>query len=107
MTETVLAEAADSSNQRHSAGQPVHNVHTDVHTADRRAYYREQKRKRRAAAKARAPASADDMSTMSTPNAIAAAWNSAPIVEREGFMIALGLMRDLRDDFNLNPGDAG
>ena len=64
---------------------PVHSEH-----GDRRAYFREHRRKKRGAATPCPPP---------TANAIKAAWNSAPIAEREGFMIGLGRMRDLRDDF--------
>jgi hypothetical protein len=99
MTENVLGEAADSANRAESAGQPVHNVHTDVHTSDRRAYYREQKRRQRVKAKGKPPAPPDDMSTMSTANAIKAAWNDSPPPVREEFMVALGRMRAIRDDF--------
>ena len=68
----------------------------------RRAYKAEHERKRRAAAKAKAPAPPDELSTANT---IKAAWNNSPPPVREEFMLALGRMRDIRDDFNLNPGN--
>ena len=75
---------------------------TSVHTSDRSEYFREYRRKQRAEIKAKAVApEAELFTSVHTGDTIKSAWNAAPIAERDSFMTALGLMRDLRDDFTL------